>query len=657
MDLMMFLAFALLLISSGYFAFQRSRQTFSERVIVAYLAVVLQILITGYASSLIGKFGDSMTWLITSAASALVITCLGLRWGITPTNEQQPDPTQESAPTVTYKQIYPLLFVLGITVTLIAIANLGVVVFTAPHNFDSHTCHLARTAHFLQQQSLNWYPANMWAQVSHPRNHPIMLGFAWKLGGENATQMVNFLAWLMSGVIVFATIRNINRNAGVSLVAALISMLLVNGIMISTTTQNDLLMATHAGSVIYLLSAWYRTGNLKFVWATVVPLFVCFGIKASAVLLVPSFVVVAIYLACFRRRSHGEKFLMPCVCFAAAMTLAVGAAAPTGYLQNIYRFSHPLGAKHVRSSHTLEDLNTGEAVTETCKNILRCVSDSTTLDGIKHNGKVDQLRRKIVKAAGEMLLAIGCDLQENRFSKHSFLFDKQFRNHEDHSWWGVASWLLIWPSVIYCFFYPGKNNIHRGFAIAFFAFLIFQGYAQYDPWRGRYFGWMTTILMVPAAGSVTQLLKGRLGQTLLMVAALLISICSCRAVLYRTNSFLVTKGGRTSVFAMDRAQQLARNLPDMAEVIRNYENAVPEHSSIILALSGNYFAYPFYGPKLSKKITYVRPSSKSLESVETNAHFAVFADAGGRLYPHDTDQRLGTLRDGVSIYLRELKPR
>lgn len=651
MDLTMVLTLGLLIFSSSYFAFLFVRKSFAERTIITYLAIVFQILITGYASSLVGRFGDSLTWLICAAISALVVNTFGFRFGRRHDFQEDSLLTENN----TYLPLYPLLFILGITVALIAVANLCVVLFTAPHNFDSHTCHLARTAHFLQQQSLDWYPTNMWAQVSHPRNHPIMLGFAWKIGGENSTQMVNFVAWLMSGVIVFATVRNINRNGGVSLVTALLSMLLVNGIMISTTTQNDLLLATHAGSVIFLLSAYYRSGDLKFVWATAVPLFVCFGIKASAVLLVPSFVIVAIYLAYFRYHLHGDKFLKPCLCFGSALLLAGVASSPTGYLQNIYRFSHPLGAKHVRSSHTLEDLPVREAAIETGKNVLRCIFDSTALEGVKPNGEVDQLRRVVAGAVGEVLESVGCRLEENNFSKHSFSLDRLTRNHEDYSWWGVASCLLIWPSLIYCFVYPGKNNVLRGFTIAFFAFLIFQGFAQYDPWRGRYFGWTTTIFMVPVAGCIIALLKGRIGQTSLMIAAVLICICSCRAILYRTNSFLMSKGNNTSVFKMDRAQQLSRNLPEMAEVIRNYERAVPENSNIILALSGNHFAYPFYGPTFSKRITYASPTDKGLQSVQGQPDFVVFSDEGDKIKPKNTDLPLGPVQDQGNIYLRDLK--
>jgi len=180
--------------------------------------------------------------------------------------------------------------------------------------------------------------------------------------------------------------------------------------------------------------------------------------------------------------------------------------------------------------------------------------------------------------------------------------------------------------MVFCWIRKSDRRFARVFALAFLLFLIFQGYAQYDPWRGRYFAWASVLVMVPVASMIKSLLKGRVGQTFLMVVAVSMCVSSTRAVFYRTNSHFVDKNGQTSVFKMDRAEQLARNLPEMADVIREYEKQVPADATVVIGLSGRHFFYPWYGSQLTRKIVHVRPIAKQIErGMET-------ADSGRHLF-------------------------
>lgn len=641
-----FFALALLSVSSFYFAWRVSRNRWFEKTIVAFLTFVFQVLLTGYVGSFIGEFGDPSTWLALTLLSAAAVAFVAFRSAKNNTEEileTQCEPVAKP---------WPLLILLGGTVAFIAISNLWLILSTAPHNFDSQTCHLARTAHFLQQRSLDWYPCNMWAQTSHPRNHPILLAFVFRVGGENATQMLNWIAWLMSGVIVFGTVANVAKDQTIAWITSLLSLLLVNGIMISTTTQNDLVMATHVGASIYLLSAYRSSGRKRYVLATAIPLFVCFGIKASSLFVVPSFLIVAAFMAYERRTQFKEKLSPVIFSVAASLAIAIIFAIPTGYIQNFYRHDHPLGVEHVRTAHTLEGLPLADKAAVTGKNALRYALDSTSFEGVKHNGKLDAVRQGFVALVGKALQAVGCDLEDSEFSKHPFHLKRLSRNHEDYSWWGVAGVLLIWPSLIICWVSKSDRRFAKVFAIAFVLFLIFQGHAQYDPWRGRYFAWASVLVMIPVASMIISLLQGRAGQTFLMVVAVAMCVSSTRAVYYRTNSYLIDKNGQTSVFKMDRGEQLSRNLPEMAAVIREFEKQVPLNATVAVGLSGRHFFYPWYGSQLTRKIVHVRPNPKGLEEGEQAADYLLFSTEEGKLQPKPGDILLGQVQDRGEIYLR-----
>ena len=208
-------------------------------------------------------------------------------------------------------------------------------------------------------------------------------------------------------------------------------------------------------------------------------------------------------------------------------------------------------------------------------------------------------------------------------------------------------------ALILCWVGKSNHRVPKVFAFAFILFLLFQGYAQYDPWRGRYFAWANVLVMIPVASLVQRLMKGRAGQTFLMVVAVSMCVSSSRAVLYRTNSYLIDKGGQASVFKMDRAEQLSRNLPEMADVIREFEKQVPADASVAVGLSGRQFFYPWYGGELSRKIVHVRPIPKGVLLGESVADYVLFATEDGKLKAEQGDVLLGQVCDRGDIYLRK----
>lgn len=653
---MIYLSLVLLLASSMWLARAVSRSSAAERALVSYLFLMLQVLVVGYTVSQIGKFGDSNWWVAVSAVTAACLVVLAWRL---PSNSRlctklsDETETQGSSAEQRATFVHTLLMVLlGITASLVVVANLATALFTAPHNIDSHTCHLARTAHFLQQGSLHWYPTNMWAQVIHPRNHPVTLAYAWKLGGENATQLVNLSAWMMSSVCVWGVVFNLLQNRMVAWICSLLSLLLVNGMLIATTTQSDMIIVVQGGTAIYFLTAWLRTGGRRYLFLLSLPIFICLGVKASAVLLIPAVSIVALGTLFVRRSQFNESIVAPGLIVAMSMLAAGIAALPTGYVQNIARYGHPLGIEDVRKGHTLEGLTAQQKVAEAGKNVLRYIMDSTSLDGVKPNGKVGRFRDTVVQRTGELLHQFNVDLERNDHSKRKFLFSRLYRNHEDFWWWGVAGVLLIWPAVIFSLCFCRTNRMATFFAFAFLVFLLSQGVAQYDPWRGRYFSWISSVAMVPVALMVSSLLKSRGGQVVLTLVTIAVCLTSGRSLLYRSNSFFVDRNKQVSIFSMDRIEQITRNTPDLAGVIRKFEDAVPAAANVTIALSGKNYLYPYYGEHLQHTITYVRPNLASTAIAEGNYDFLVFSDGKGVVLPEDDDLLLGSLSNGERIFLK-----
>ena len=141
-----------------------------------------------------------------------------------------------------------------LTMFLLGTLNLAMVSFIAPHNWDSITYHLARVAYYLQHNNLNYFDANYWAQVIHPKNSSILLIYTFLVSGrnENLFQMVQFISYWSAIASVYAISRKIGNNQTQSIFAATTSALLVEWLMEATTTQNDLTITAYLRN--YLLS-------------------------------------------------------------------------------------------------------------------------------------------------------------------------------------------------------------------------------------------------------------------------------------------------------------------------------------------------------------------------------------------------------------------
>lgn len=145
-----------------------------------------------------------------------------------------------------------LLLLLGATTLLAAGVNLALVLFTAPANLDSLSYHLARMAFYLQHGNFNYYDANYWAQVIHPKVATAQLLFLFLAGGrnENFTQLASYLAYGASLLAVYGSARGLGATRRGSLFAALAFGLFPVVLANASTAQNDLLLTAFAGATI-----------------------------------------------------------------------------------------------------------------------------------------------------------------------------------------------------------------------------------------------------------------------------------------------------------------------------------------------------------------------------------------------------------------------
>ena len=126
-------------------------------------------------------------------------------------------------------------------VVLVWSVVLAIAVIYPPNNWDSMTYHMARVASWIQQGSINHFPAAYLPQLVHP---PLaewnILHFQILSGGDRFANTVQWLALVGCGLAASLITRELKQPFPVQVLALVITATLPMGLLQGSSTQNDL---------------------------------------------------------------------------------------------------------------------------------------------------------------------------------------------------------------------------------------------------------------------------------------------------------------------------------------------------------------------------------------------------------------------------------
>jgi hypothetical protein len=132
----------------------------------------------------------------------------------------------------------------GLWITLILIITLFIAVTVGPNNWDSMTYHLPRIEHWLQNGSLAFYPIHEHQQNDFgPLTEIIMLQWRAITGGDGLATLVQWLAMAGSLMGVALITSRFEGHARAQLLSMLFCATLPIGILQSTSTKNNYVVA------------------------------------------------------------------------------------------------------------------------------------------------------------------------------------------------------------------------------------------------------------------------------------------------------------------------------------------------------------------------------------------------------------------------------
>jgi hypothetical protein len=621
----------------------------------------------GYLLSSGGLLGVTAAWLVTSVCGAVLaaVVC-----ALTPAVLGRPGLSREPAGKVPTSEpgrqkpawgLWLLVVPAGLTAVVVAGASLYLACVTAPHNLDSLSCHLARAAYFCQHGDLSNYPANHWGQTTHPRNQPILLVFAFLAGGENATQLVQFGAYLGIVVAVYGASRRLGARTAAAALAALLTAMWTNLIVGCRTTQNDLLIAAGVAVAVYCVLSFRQEPAGRYFWLSALALAGALGVKGSAALALPALGVLAGWAVWPYRRRVLAVPRQLVLALAGSFALLVLLLLPMGYALTAVAEGHPLGPAGVRQMHTLEGRPASQRVREIGKNALRFGIDMLSLDGLPPLTWLNEAQVGVREWYSRALTGAGINLGSQCGSLPAFDPQRGMLIMEDYSYAGVSTLLFVVPVLGYCLVRRSKAGPPTVMAATFGVFFLCQMAAgPYDPFRGRYFSWGAALVMPAVAACLDRWSRTHLSLLYLSPAVLLCCLSAISSILCSrttpvTDIDLVTGQSVANTLKLDHTAQVTRLLWGQGTVVRHFEQVVPPDAVVAVSLPGGIPEYSLFGRGWTRKLLPVPPGHVSPE-VRARAGLAQWLFFTSAVMPSEpTDLILGVDGTKTTYYLRRLR--
>jgi len=353
---------------------------------------------------------------------------------------------------------------------LIALGTLVIALVAAPNNWDSMVYHLSRVMHWLQNQSLAFYPThilrqlylNPWTEYVHANLYAL----------SGADRFLNLVQWFsgvgtLLGVSLLA--RQLGAGVGGQVLAAVFAGTLPMTVLQMTSTQNDLTAAFWlVGLTVFALQD-LRAPNR----AAQVGLGLCLGLavltKSTAYLF--AFPILLVY-GVRRWQSSRLGALRPLILIAG---LALLLNLPH-YARNLAAFGSPLGPAEETRLYRNERFGAGVLVSNLSRNLaLHLVSVSPVNEVVE--GAVGGLHEWLKLDVNDPQTT----WQDHRFALTRFVVNEDFTGAPLHLI--ALLFTLITLGVRRKSLPSGEVWIHAAILLA--GLLIFSGFLRWQLWHAR----------------------------------------------------------------------------------------------------------------------------------------------------------------------------
>ena len=537
------------------------------------------------------------------------------------------------------------------------------------------TGHLNRLLYYIQNHSMKHFGGTNWNIDSYPKSACTIQIFNYLMSGkvENWFKAIHHTAYWIIGFGVFGIVRSISRNLSASFFCASVILLLPNVIKQSITTESDIILASYLACLIYFLVSFSERHKRRYIYLAGFAFGIALGHKITFVFSFPSILILILFTVFKdKRKLTFNGFTLKHLRYlASAFVLGIVLfALPSGYIDNIREYNHPIGPPTALQHQSIDRAGSkSNLLKQGTRNLLRYVMDMINLDGLRNWEEADSLNnemqkpviwveKKVFKARLE---------EEKSFTILPFRYHKRFEFYNVNPFMGIFGFGLILPMILLVLIRVLKSKvIYPLLAISFLLHFAALAYtAPYDPWKGRYmistavYGVPLLALLFAGRYSITKP-ENYLLKTYVAFVVLIGCASAFLAVLLNYRSLPINAYGRKSAFDMTRIELQTEARPDITAAYGKFNEIVPQNASVALATINDDFEYPLWGNKLTRKLKVINPFEKGLQPIPQGTGYLFFDKSV--IKPQNGDIRLGTdtLMKNVTVrgedyYLRKLR--
>jgi 4-amino-4-deoxy-L-arabinose transferase-like glycosyltransferase len=354
-------------------------------------------------------------------------------------------------------------------IALICLVTFVIAIVAPPNNWDSMTYHMSRVAHWLQNRSVAHYPTHILRQLElGPWAEFAIAHFQALSGGDRYANLVQWASMVGSLLGASLIAMQLGGDRRTQIFAAVLVATIPMGILQSTSTQND-----------YVVAFWLTCmtwAGLRFIqdrrpaWAVVVGASLGLAIltKGTAYLYAFPFLVwIALELA--RRPWRRAAIAVLCIVIPSILLNA------SHYWRNFELFSSPLGSK----SSQYTNAHVGAAVL--ASNMLR----NLALQLASASGSTNHL---IETGVANLHSRLGMDVNDPATTWSGTRFSVITKKHEDMSS-NVLHTLLAGASLLTLAFVGPFRKVPRSLlcylAAVAAGYVLFCLILKWQPWHSR----------------------------------------------------------------------------------------------------------------------------------------------------------------------------
>ncbi len=317
-----------------YRAAQRFDAPSSWRRIVLTASVVWGTFLTGVTECLSYFTRLTFGWVLTLWILACLVAVIGYLW----LGHGKPLPEGGLTLSAEKRARFPLFLLILIGGGAAIAGCLAVIALAAPPNtWDSMTYHMPRVSHWIQNESVAFYPTNIIRQLHQPPwAEYAILHLQLLSGGDAFANMVSWFSMIGSTIAVSLIAQQLGADLRGQAFAAIIAVTIPIGILEASGTQNDYVVSFWLACCIYYLLAYRARPSWSNALIAGASLGLALLTKGTAYVFVFPFLL---WFGIWGIRTLCWQLWKP----ALAMLLPALAINISFYLRNLLLFGNPLG--------------------------------------------------------------------------------------------------------------------------------------------------------------------------------------------------------------------------------------------------------------------------------------------------------------------------